>query len=99
MLSPVPLEGEIRAVAGVRDVAVFPIAGPDGRPRVAAALVLEAPGAEAAVRAALAARLGGRAPEHVFLIDALPRNDAGKVVRGELVNWALRHAPAGMRPS
>ncbi len=99
MLSPMPLENEIRAIAGVRDVAVFGLAGPDAAPRVAAALVLETPGSEAAVRAAIAARLGDRAPDAVFLIDALPRNELGKVVRRELVDWALRHTPAGTRPS
>ncbi|MBV8167038.1 MAG: acyl--CoA ligase [Alphaproteobacteria bacterium] len=93
MLSPVPLEAEIRAIPGVRDVAVFPLAGADGAALVAAALELDPSGDEAAMRAAVTARLGERAPEAVFLIDALPRNDAGKVVRAELVNWALRHGP------
>jgi acyl-CoA synthetase (AMP-forming)/AMP-acid ligase II len=99
MLSPIPIEAEIRGVAGVRDVAVFPLVQPDGVQAVCAALVLANRADEPAVRAALVRQLGARAPDHVFLIEALPRNAAGKVVRGELVNWAVRHAPAGMRAS
>jgi acyl-coenzyme A synthetase/AMP-(fatty) acid ligase len=38
----------------------------------------------------MAVALGARAPERVLVLDALPRNANGKVMRGELVTLALR---------
>ena len=89
-LSPGPLEDAMRELAGVRDVAVFPVLRADHAPEIGAAFVLE-PGVDAqAVRAAAAARLGSRAPSRIILVDRLPRNENGKVLRRDLVALALR---------
>jgi len=89
-ISPLPLEDALRAVAGVRDVAVFPLTGSDGSQEICAALVLD-PGTDAdTVRAGAVARLGESAPSRMFRVEALPRNAVGKVLRRELVEWALQ---------
>lgn len=87
-LSPIPLEEAIRALTGVRDVAVFPLPDPHGA--IGAALVLEPGSDPRAVQAAAAAQLGDRAPVRVLLLDRLPRNENGKLMRRELVALALR---------
>jgi len=101
-IAPGPIEAAIRALPQIRDVAVFPVAGADDVPLVWAAVVL-APGTDtAALRDAVATQLGGQAPARLLVIDRLPRNAAGKVVRRELVAVAqqsIRPAdPRGPRP-
>lgn len=88
--SPLPLEEAIRTLPGVRDVAVFPLVGPGGSERICAALVLESGAETTAIHAAMRARLGDRAPAQLFQVEALPRSETGKVLRRELVQWALR---------
>jgi 2,3-dihydroxybenzoate-AMP ligase len=89
-VSALPLEEAIRGVPGVRDVAVFALTGADGAQEICAALVLD-PGADApAIRRAAAQKLGDQAPTRVFMIDSLPRNAAGKVLRRQLVEMARR---------
>lgn len=93
-VSPAPLEDAIRSVRGVRDTAVFGLDGADGAAQLCAALVLE-PGTDAAsVRAAVTAQLGAQAPARVFVVDALPRNAAGKVQRRALAEMARRSVKA-----
>jgi acyl-CoA synthetase (AMP-forming)/AMP-acid ligase II len=89
-LSPLPLEEAFRALPGVRDVAVFGLPDAGGAEQLCAALVLE-PGADAAaIRVAAAAKLGAQAPTRVFMIDSLPRNANGKLLRRELAEMARR---------
>ncbi len=89
LVSPLPIEDALRRVAGVRDVAVFSLADA-GAATVCAALVL-APGATpATVRAEAAQGLGERLPARLFVVEQLPRNTAGKVVRRELAEIARR---------
>ena len=87
-LSPLPIEEAIRGFPGVRDVAVFALTGADGGPTICAALVLEPGTAPQAVQAFAAAQLGDRAPTRLFVIDSLPRNASGKVLRRQLVQRA-----------
>jgi acyl-CoA synthetase (AMP-forming)/AMP-acid ligase II len=89
-VSPLPLEEVLRGLPGVRDVAVFGVDTAGGAPEFCAALILE-PGADpATIRAGAAAQLGERAPVRFFVVDSLPRNPNGKVVRRELAALAQR---------
>jgi acyl-coenzyme A synthetase/AMP-(fatty) acid ligase len=90
LVSPLAIEDALRGVTGVRDVAVFTLPEAGGAATICAALVL-APGvAPTAVRTEAAARLGDRVPARLFVVERLPRNAAGKVVRRELAEMALR---------
>jgi acyl-CoA synthetase (AMP-forming)/AMP-acid ligase II len=89
-----PLEEAVRGLPGVGDVALFTVDDPGGGQELGIALVL-APGADPqAVRAEVAARLGARKPMRWLVLDRLPRNTAGKVMRRALVN----HVKQGVRP-
>jgi acyl-CoA synthetase (AMP-forming)/AMP-acid ligase II len=92
-VSPLPLEEALRGVPGVRDVAVFALAA-GATELVAAALVLD-PGIDPArLRDDVTARLGARAPTRLMVVDQLPRNPHGKVLRRELAERARRHWPS-----
>jgi acyl-CoA synthetase (AMP-forming)/AMP-acid ligase II len=91
-LSQQPIEEAIRELPGVRDVAVFPLNRPDGAQEICAALVLD-PGVEVqSIRAAATAKLGDQTPTRVLIIDSLPRNANGKVLRRMLVERMRRTA-------
>lgn len=83
-ISPRPLEEAIRGVPGVRDVAVFGLARPDGTEEVCAAVVLDDNVDQNGIYSLARTRLGDRAPSRFFKLDALPRNANGKVQRHEL---------------
>ncbi|HUA54543.1 MAG TPA: class I adenylate-forming enzyme family protein, partial [Candidatus Sulfotelmatobacter sp.] len=85
LMSPTPLEEALRDVPGVRDVAVFGMRASAGGQEICAALVLDTHCDAQTVRAAVAARLGAQAPARLFLMDRLPRNANGKVIRRELI--------------
>jgi acyl-coenzyme A synthetase/AMP-(fatty) acid ligase len=91
-IAPLPIEEVIRGLAGVRDVAVFPLRQGDGPPEICAALVLDESARAEVIQAGATARLGDRAPARMFRVEALPRNASGKVLRTQLVDWALRRA-------
>ena len=84
---PKEVEGEIDALAGVEESAVFGLPHPDFGEQVTAAVVPK-PGAaltEAEVIAALRGRLAGfKLPKRVVFVPALPRNAMGKVQKAML---------------
>ncbi len=84
---PKEVEGEIDALPGVEESAVFGLPHPDFGEAVTAVVVLK-PGAtlsEAAVIDALRDRLAKfKLPKRVVFIDALPRNAMGKVQKAVL---------------
>jgi len=89
-ISPLPIEAAIGGLPQVRDVAAFPMQGAGGTREIWAAVVLE-PGSDSkAVAAAVASRLGNRKVACLFLVDRVPRNANGKVLRRTLVAWAER---------
>jgi acyl-CoA synthetase (AMP-forming)/AMP-acid ligase II len=89
-ISALPIEDAMRELPGVRDVAVFGLTGAAGADEVCAALVVARDADPEAIRAATAARLGAQAPARLFIVDHLPRNENGKVLRRELVALAQR---------
>ena len=88
-LSPSAIDPVMRAVPGVADAAAFGIPHPRLGEEVVAAVV-RADGSDCTaddVIAAVRAKLGPRAaPRHVWFVDRLPRNDAGKLQRNVLAD-------------
>ena len=109
-ISPLEVDAALRGIAGVADAAAFGVSHPTLGEEVVAAVV-RAPGArlrESDVVAAAGERLGvRRAPRRVWFVDALPRNEAGKVLRARLpdivgfiapARASLRHDAAALPP-
>ena len=96
-LAPLEIDAALRSIAGVADAAAFGVPHPRLGQEVVAAVVrgagatLAAEDVQALVRAALGAR---RSPRRVWFVDALPRNDAGKVLRSALPRWVGFEASA-----
>lgn len=89
-ISPAEVDAALLSLPGVADAAAFAVAHPRLGQEVVAAVVRR-PGAavtadevQAHVRMCLGARC---APRRVWFVDALPRNEAGKLVRRELPAW------------
>jgi malonyl-CoA/methylmalonyl-CoA synthetase len=84
---PKEVEGELDAVAGVLESAVFGVPHPDFGEGVTAAVVGK-PGAvlsEASVISAVKERLAGyKIPKRILLVEELPRNTMGKVQKNVL---------------
>jgi malonyl-CoA/methylmalonyl-CoA synthetase len=84
---PKEVEGELDAVAGVLESAVFGVPHPDFGEGVTAAVVGK-PGAalsEASVISAVKERLAGyKIPKHILFVEELPRNTMGKVQKNVL---------------
>lgn len=87
-IAPAEIDRVLEALDGVREAAVFGVPHPTLGEELAAAVVLE-PGAaldERAIRERLRSELGTRRlPRRVFIVDALPRTDAGKLRRAALL--------------
>ena len=84
---PKEVEGEIDAIEGVLESAVFGVTHADFGEGVTAAVVPR-PGAALTEQAILAA-LGGRlakfkAPKRIIIVESLPRNAMGKVQKAAL---------------
>ena len=84
IVAPDMVEEVLRSIPGVVDVAVFGAPDADGIEQICAAVVSEQWVDPAAIRTAAAVRLPDRVPEIVFQLEAIPRNDMGKVRRKEL---------------
>jgi amino acid adenylation domain-containing protein len=99
-ISPVEIDAVLRTIPGVADAAAFAMPHPRlGEELVAA--VVRMPGNRLDAQSAMAqarARLGPRrAPRHLWFVDALPRNHAGKLLRRSLPEW-VRRTPAANSP-
>ena len=103
-ISPVEIDHAIEALPGVREAGTFGVPHPTLGEELVAAVVLEpdATLGTAEILAHVRDRLGARqVPRHVYVVDALPRTDAGKLRRRALPEWvgidADRPAPASER--
>jgi acyl-coenzyme A synthetase/AMP-(fatty) acid ligase len=83
------IEDALRALADLREVAVF--GAPDGQGHVAicAAIVPNGPLDAQEFHAHCHDRLGARAPGFIMVLSELPRNAMGKVLRNELARKAV----------
>ncbi|WP_067568498.1 AMP-binding protein [Nocardia acidivorans] len=85
---PAEIENAIAALDGVEDVAVFGIPDPGDMGELVAAHILPRPGAdltERGVREALSGSLATyKLPSRITIVDALPRDDSGKVYKRQL---------------
>ena len=86
---PRVVEEALRAVPGVADAAAFGVPNADGIPEIRAALVVRGELARKPLEDTCR-QLGYAAPKRFVRVAALPRNAAGKVLRGELVALATR---------
>jgi acyl-coenzyme A synthetase/AMP-(fatty) acid ligase len=91
-LLPQPLEQRLLRSPLLREAAVFSLAGADGAECLAAALV-PAPGAAAPELLRLCREVLGLDDRRVLLLEGLPRNELGKLRRGELRRLAALHRP------
>lgn len=86
-IAPASIDAVIESLDGIREAAAFGIPHPTQGEELVAAVVLE-PGArfdERAIRERVRDALGPRqVPRRVFVVDALPRTDTGKLRRGAL---------------
>jgi acyl-CoA synthetase (AMP-forming)/AMP-acid ligase II/acyl carrier protein len=90
-LSPVQIDAELQSLPGVKEAAAFGVAHPTFGEEVVAAVVRQAGAAIDAEEVIAHARrrvgLAG-APRRIYFVDRLPRNEGGKVRRGELAALA-----------
>lgn len=90
-LLPQVLEQRLLQHPQVRQAAVFALPGPDGADQLGVALVADAdPGTLAELCRQV---LGLRDPSRLLLLNELPRNELGKVLRGELRRLAVARRP------
>jgi acyl-CoA synthetase (AMP-forming)/AMP-acid ligase II len=85
-IAPQPIEAAITALPQVRDAAVFAMPRSDGAQEIWAAVVLESGADPRAI--ADAVKLGDRTLARLLVIDRLPRNANGKVMRRVLIELA-----------
>lgn len=96
-VAPAEIDAVVETMPGVREAAAFGLLR--GTPNEVLALaVVAAPGAgidEDAIRERVRSQLGERrVPRRIVFVDALPRTDAGKVMRNAIAD-GLGPAPAG----
>lgn len=89
-ISPHVIEEVLRAQPGIVDAAAFGMPDADGMTKVWAAVVTRAPFDMDTVMRGCLDLLRGRAPQSIVVVDELPRNANGKVVREELAKFAQR---------
>ncbi|MDF1586544.1 class I adenylate-forming enzyme family protein [Marinimicrococcus flavescens] len=89
---PAEVENVLLDHPSVREAAAFPLSEQAGDQMPMAAVVAHGPVGEAALLAHCRDRLGLRAPRRVMVLDAMPRNVDGKILKREL---AARLTPGG----
>ena len=89
-IAPLEIDAMLRAIPGVADAGAFGVPHPRLGEEVVAAIVA-APGAQLVaddiLKRAREVLGANRAPRRLYFVDALPRNDGGKLLRFELAKW------------
>jgi acyl-coenzyme A synthetase/AMP-(fatty) acid ligase len=96
-VAPEVIEKVLLAYDGVVDCAAFGAPGDMGVEKICAAVVVEGKVDLKKLLDHCRPRLGNRAPEEVFKLDELPRNETGKILRAELPK--LMAEQAAKKPS
>ena len=95
-VDPGEVEGVLLADPGIVDAAAYAAVGPQGLPRLLAAVVVREGYVEADALRRCRAVLGQKAPVRLVTLPALPRNSQGKLLRQELAA-RTRITPAAAR--
>jgi acyl-coenzyme A synthetase/AMP-(fatty) acid ligase len=85
--APELIEEVIRKIPQVLDAAVFAV---PGTTQIWAAIVSKGDLQEAAVLEACRSKLAGMAPDRLFQIERIPRNDMGKIIREDMKKIMMR---------
>jgi long-chain acyl-CoA synthetase len=93
-INPLTVEDTMRALADLRDVAVFALRKDGQVTAVGAAIVPTAPLDPQGFQALCRKHLGPWTPNFILHLDELPRNENGKVQRDELVRIAIEASRA-----
>ena len=87
-ISPFPIERALLSLDTVVDAAAFGASGPNGITMLGAAVVARGPIDRRALAEAMRRHSPRAAPNFVMQVDAIPRNDAGKILRRDLAALA-----------
>ena len=84
IVAPDYIERALEQHPGVREAAAFAVADASGREEIWAAVVASSKFDATALRTAMGPVLGDKVPDHIGIVDDLPRTPTGKLRRGEL---------------
>lgn len=90
MVAPEAVEDVLRLDGRFVDLAVTGVPSPGGTDQIWAAVVSTEPIDQAAVLAAARVRLNERTPTRIVVVDKIPRNENGKVMRNVLRDELMR---------
>jgi acyl-coenzyme A synthetase/AMP-(fatty) acid ligase len=92
-VSPQVIEDVLLSLPQVTDAAAFAVPDKMGVMRIWAAIVADTRIETAALQTVCRARLAEKSPKFILQVKGLPRNANGKLVRDELVKFALTQQP------
>jgi len=85
--APEIIEEVLLAAPAIADAAAFAVPGTD---QIWAAVVCKSPMQQDEIIAMCREKLGGAAPDRLFELDQIPRNDMGKIIREEMKEKIMR---------
>ena len=94
MVGPADIEAVLASHPAVADCAAFALPSPLHQDIPAAAVILRLPVHLEELSTYCQQRMGIRAPRQLFVIDVIPRNPMGKILRRRLTELALAHLSA-----
>src|SRR5581483_12419615 len=85
--APDAIEEVLRQFSGIDDAAVFAVPNTD---QIWAAVVCKGALRQNEILDQCRKKLGGMAPDRLFVLDRIPRNDMGKIIREEMKAKIMR---------